>query len=180
MGFEESIQEEAKRCGNYRCSACQRHFVHVHYIVPPSEDGSEDLENAIPLCAFCHHRHSDDPGLRDKLREMRDAWWARCQRVREGSGLIELNKKLDRLRADYFTEAAPGSERAVELRDLARHTLGYIEAELSAAATVPEIVAASAAVSGSLDFFPCQACGYSVPIGADRCSNCGSHGAPVI
>ena len=175
MAFEEPVREQAKRRGNYRCSTCQRHHVHVQYLAPPSAGGTEEIENAIPLCAFCHHRHGDDPGLRERLREMRDAWWVRCERIREESGLIELNQALDRLRADYFSEATPGADRVGELRDLLRHTLEYIEAELTRAATLSELVAAAAAVSGSLDFFPCQACGYSVPSGTQTCSNCHSH-----
>ena len=178
MGFEESIKKEAKRRGNFRCAGCQKQFVEVQHIVPATEGGSDEIDNAIPLCAFCHHRHGDNPGLRDRLREMRDAWWARCEKSREGSGVIALNRKLDRLRADYLTDAAPEPERLMEIRDLLLDIIGDIESDVSSAGTVPEILAASTAVSGSMNFFPCPACGYSVPFGAEACANCGGRDGP--
>ena len=176
--FEESIKKEAKQRGNSRCAVCQKQFVEVQHIVPPAEDGSDEIDNAIPLCAFCHHRHGDDPGLRDKLREMRNAWWARCADSREGSGVIELNQNLDQLRSDYLTDATVETERLAEIRDLLLDTIGAIESDVSSAGTVPEILAASTAVSGSMNFFPCPACGYSVPFGAVSCANCGGRDWP--
>jgi len=87
--------------------------------------------------------------------------------LESGSGVIELNRKLDRLRADYLTDAAPEPERLMEIRDLLLDIIGDIESDVSSAGTVPEILAASTAVSGSMNFFPCPACGYSVPFGAE-------------
>ena len=176
MGFEESLKKEAKRRGNFRCAVCQKQFVEVQHVVPPHEGGSDEIDNAIPLCAFCHHRHGDDPGLRDSLREMRDAWWARCQRSREGSGVIELNQKLDQLRADYLTEGGPEPERLVEVRNFLGDIIRDFESDLSSAGTVPEVLAVSTAVSGSMNFYPCPACGYSVPFGVEACANCGGRG----
>ena len=176
--FEDSIKTEAKRRGNFRCAACQKQFVEVQHIVPPAEDGSDEIDNAIPLCAFCHHRHGDNPGLRDKLRGLRDAWWARCEQGREGSGVIELNQELDQLRADYMSDTALAPERVAEVKDLLLETIEGIRADVSSVDTVPEILAASTAVSGSMNFFPCPACGYSVPYGAEACANCGGRDWP--
>lgn len=176
--FEESIKNEAKRRGNFRCAVCQKQYVEVQHIVPPAEDGSDEIDNAIPLCAFCHHRHGDDSGLRDKLRELRDAWWARCEEGREGSGFVELSQLLDQLRADYLTDTTLEPERLVQIRDLLLQTIGDIESDVSAADAVPDILAASTAISGSMNFFPCPACGYSVPYGAEACANCGGRDWP--
>ena len=178
MVFEEPIKKEAKRRGIFRCAACQKQFVEVQHIVPPAEGGSNEIDNAIPLCAFCHHRHGDDPTLRDQLRDLRNAWWARCRKSQEESGVIELNQRLDQLRADFLSDVALESERLAEIRDLLLETIKDIESDVSGAGTVPEILAVSTTVSGSINFFPCPACGYSVPFGAEACANCGGHDWP--
>ena len=54
MVFEEPIKKEAKRRGIFRCAACQNQFVEVQHIVPPAEDGSNEIDNLQALCKRCN------------------------------------------------------------------------------------------------------------------------------
>ncbi len=75
MAFPERVKNEAKRKASFRCVICQKSFVEVHHIIPESEGGSNDLENAAPLCASCHDLYGGNPEKRKQIREMRDHWF---------------------------------------------------------------------------------------------------------
>lgn len=79
MPFPHSVILEARKRARFRCVACQDLFVEVHHIQPESEGGSQQLDNAAPLCGSCHNKFGKNPTLRRQLREMRDAWWQECE-----------------------------------------------------------------------------------------------------
>ncbi len=78
--FSEQVKSEAKRRANYTCVWCQssRDFVEVHHMTPQNAGGSDDLDNAAPLCPNCHTLIGSNPDMRRQLNERRDWWWARC------------------------------------------------------------------------------------------------------
>ncbi len=47
-----------------RCCICgELHFVSVHHIIPVADGGTDEIDNAIPLCPNCHDAvHSYGPG----------------------------------------------------------------------------------------------------------------------
>lgn len=76
MAFSERTKLEAKKRSAFRCCICQKMFVEVHHIVPQAQGGSDDIENAAPLCSSCHDLFGGNPEKRKQIREMRDYWWS--------------------------------------------------------------------------------------------------------
>jgi len=85
MPFPPSVRRDALIASARHCCVCHRYKgvkVEVHHIVPESEGGTNDLDNAIVLCFDCHtdagHYNPSHPrGTKfspEELREARD-WW---------------------------------------------------------------------------------------------------------
>lgn len=55
MGFRNSEVEELLVATGRECCIChRRHAVEVHHIVRHADGGTDDVDNAIPLCPNCH------------------------------------------------------------------------------------------------------------------------------
>lgn len=55
MGFKTAEAEDLLVRAGRMCAICHRpHGVQLHHIVERSNGGSDDIDNAIPLCANCH------------------------------------------------------------------------------------------------------------------------------
>lgn len=83
MPFNEATKREAKERSAFRCCICHKPFVEVHHIVPQSAGGSDFLENAAPLCAYCHDLYGGNPEKRRLIKQMRDSWWQVMERRRD-------------------------------------------------------------------------------------------------
>ncbi|MFT3762684.1 MAG: HNH endonuclease [Pseudoxanthomonas sp.] len=75
MAFSERTKLIAKNRSAHRCCICHAVFVEVHHIVPQELGGSDELDNAAPLCASCHDLYGGNPDKRKSVRQMRDRWW---------------------------------------------------------------------------------------------------------
>lgn len=75
MPFSERTKYLAKSKAAFRCCVCHKPFVEIHHLVPESEGGPNDLENAAPLCASCHDLYGGNPEKRKILTQMRNHWW---------------------------------------------------------------------------------------------------------
>lgn len=71
MPFPEHIKFEAKKKAHFSCIICHKPFVEVHHIIPQHEGGSDALENAAPLCGYCHDVYGENPTKR-KQRFIRE------------------------------------------------------------------------------------------------------------
>ena len=82
MAFSEEVKRLAKQRAHYTCVVCRqvRGFLEVHHIIPEAEGGPDVIDNAAPLCPTCHGNFGDNPKLRKQLTELRDWWWAYCER----------------------------------------------------------------------------------------------------
>lgn len=91
MGFTREVREEALTAAARHCCVCHRYkgvSIEVHHIVPKSEGGTDDLDNAIALCFDCHthagHYNPDHPkGTKfspSELRKARDKWHSIVER----------------------------------------------------------------------------------------------------
>ena len=80
MSFSESLKLSVKEKANFTCCWCKDALgkVEVHHIIPRSEDGADDEDNAAPLCATCHSLFGANPELRKEIRGRRDSWYKRC------------------------------------------------------------------------------------------------------
>ncbi|QLE39750.1 HNH endonuclease [Nostoc sp. C052] len=93
MAFSEKIKLLAKQKSAFRCCLCHKPFVEIHHIIPQAEGGSDKLENAAPLCSYCHDLYGGNPEKRKTIRQMRDDWWKviekRCKNLTES---VDLEK----------------------------------------------------------------------------------------
>jgi uncharacterized coiled-coil protein SlyX len=52
--------------------------VDIHHIVPQADGGSDDIDNAAPLCQNCHDILGGNPEKQKEIRQMRDWWYEVC------------------------------------------------------------------------------------------------------
>jgi hypothetical protein len=97
MPFSEELKREVRRRAAYQCCRCHSTGVEVHHVVPQSEGGADDIDNAAPLCPSCHDLLGANPAKRKELREMRDWWYEVCgakyptEKAASDSSLSEIN-----------------------------------------------------------------------------------------
>jgi 5-methylcytosine-specific restriction endonuclease McrA len=60
--FPERVKLEAKKLAAFRCCMCHtRAGDEVHHITPRAEGGTNDIDNAVLLCAQCHNDNGSRP-----------------------------------------------------------------------------------------------------------------------
>lgn len=85
MGFSKEVRESALVHAARHCCVCHRYTgvnVEVHHIVPRSDGGSDDIDNAIALCFDCHasagHYNPEHPKgsayAPGELRKAKECW----------------------------------------------------------------------------------------------------------
>src|SRR5437016_3298747 len=74
MPFSEAIKLDVRRKAAFRCCRCHDIGVEVHHILPEESGGTDDEDNAAPLCPNCHDKFGANPVKRKEIRQMRD-WW---------------------------------------------------------------------------------------------------------
>lgn len=84
MAFSEKVKLKAKRKSCFRCVICHKPFVEIHHIIPQTEGGGDTIDNAAPLCAYCHDLFGGNPEKRKQIREMRDHWFDQMERRYNG------------------------------------------------------------------------------------------------
>ena len=75
MPFSEELKLSVRKRAAFRCCVCQKIPVEVHHIIPQEYGGSDEDDNAAPLCPTCHTIHGGNPDWRKKITEMRDYWY---------------------------------------------------------------------------------------------------------
>ena len=102
MSFSESVKRELKRKSNYRCCFCEEiNFLDVHHIKPQSVGGSDDIDNAVPLCRKCHYAYGNNPDHRKYLKDKRDWWYEKCDIISDTRLFIE--EEIQRQLTDFLT-----------------------------------------------------------------------------
>ena len=81
MGFSEPTRKEVKEKAAFRCCRCQKIGVEVHHIIPEKYGGTDDIENAAPLCPNCHDDFGPNPEKRKAITEMTDWWYKRTKEM---------------------------------------------------------------------------------------------------
>jgi hypothetical protein len=106
LAFSESLKRGVRRKAHFRCCLCQAVLVEVHHIVPEAEGGSDDQDNAAPLCASCHEMYGANPTKRKFIREARDWWYETCAK-RYAPGSDALADVVEAVLRDALMKALP-------------------------------------------------------------------------
>lgn len=106
MPFNEATKLEAKRRAHFSCVICHNAFVEVHHILPQAAGGSDDLENAAPLCATCHDLFGGNPEKRKQIREMRDLWYELCETRFRDSPNLKLAEAVEEIKNHQHEQGA--------------------------------------------------------------------------
>jgi hypothetical protein len=69
----------------------------VHHILPESQGGLSEIDNAAPLCQNCHDQFGANPEKRKFVTEMRDWWYEVCDKKYGAQGFEETIARLDKL-----------------------------------------------------------------------------------
>jgi len=80
MGFPEHLKVEIRKKSHFSCCLCKNIGIEIHHIVPQEEGGSDEDENAAPLCPSCHEIYGANPQKRKFIREARDFWFDICKK----------------------------------------------------------------------------------------------------
>lgn len=74
MAFTEKLKLEIKKKSAFRCCRCHEVGIDIHHVIPQTDGGLDDFDNAAPLCQNCHDRFGANPEKRKEIKQMRD-WW---------------------------------------------------------------------------------------------------------
>lgn len=82
MAFSEAAKLNVKENADFTCCWCRdlRNKVEIHHIIPQADGGSDDEDNAAPLCGSCHNLLGGNPDLRKEIRQRRNQWYELCSK----------------------------------------------------------------------------------------------------
>jgi 5-methylcytosine-specific restriction endonuclease McrA len=136
MPFSENVKLQIRRMTGFQCCRCHVIGVDIHHIIPQAQGGSDDIDNAAPLCPNCHDWFGANPEKRKHIREMRDWWYEVIEQMYPTGGQSQFEKldetllkiqhagkaELDELRKELIQEI-----RAVRtIQDQAEESLKYV------------------------------------------------------
>jgi hypothetical protein len=176
MPFPEKIRREVRERSAFRCCRCGEIGIEVHHIIPSTEGGPDNFDNAAPLCHNCHDRFGANPVKRKELTQMRD-WWYEV--------VTEKWPTPDK-QDEELNEVVVGEERDPgEIADLADRILTRLQVmekrlqqDQSAAAVreaASSLVTATRLGDAVYADVHCQRCGSQtgLSIGSTACPECG-------
>lgn len=177
MPFSEPTKLEAKRKSHFRCVICREPLVEVHHIIPQKDGGSDELENAAPLCGGCHDRYGNNKEKRKQIREMRDFWWEHCEKQTTSQDV--LSEKIDTLISDN-----KDTKKAVEeMKGILIETFQKRIENIKTSSTIPQVITASGIsdtyatqlAENVYSSMVCKKCNTQIGllVGTNRCPNCG-------
>lgn len=179
MSFNESIIQEAKSKAGYWCCICHKPSVSLeaHHIIPQKDGGSDNLENAAPLCPNCHSDYGDNKEKRKGIKERRDWWYEQVANMysRNESALIKkISEDVSNINNDKLPELKRTMGEFLKLR------IDQITSDTAEVAVSSMLSGATAsAFSTRLDDrvhanMRCHRCGTQIGllIGTNSCPNC--------
>jgi 5-methylcytosine-specific restriction endonuclease McrA len=176
MPFSECIKEEVKRKAAFRCCRCQQIGVEVHHILPEKDGGTDDINNAAPLCPNCHDYFGDNPIKRKEITQMRDWWYEKVEKMFPSQGvgletLGEINRKLDGIRKGI----SDVSELKPILKSLSDRLIDSITPSTASVAASSILNLPPFRIGGSGRIINiCSRCGAEVAEWHEDCPNCGA------
>lgn len=133
MPFSKQVKEDALVASGRRCCICHelKHTnMEVHHIKPQAEGGTDDFDNAIPVCFDCHanigHYNPKHPkGVNYSQRELkkhRDTWY---KIIKDGSVISEA----DNIQFTYYVAKSSDIVNELikgEINNFPTHPIGII------------------------------------------------------
>jgi hypothetical protein len=106
--FSEATKLAVKRRAHFACCLCHDIGVEVHHIVPQGEGGTDEPDNAAPLCPSCHERYGANSTKRRFIREAREFWYEICSKrfASDVDRLSELEQALSGVATKADLDAA--------------------------------------------------------------------------
>lgn len=179
MAFSENIKTKVKELSAFKCCRCQSIGIDIHHIIPQKDCGSEDIDNAAPLCPNCHDYFGDNPVKRKEIMHMRDWWYKQVEKIYSATNLKEVESINNKLEEIKNNQSGALSELKAELFKINEKLIDNITPE-TAGATATNIVNSSIVSSTKLGEnvhanFICKNCNTQIGllIGSNSCPNCG-------
>ena len=177
MAFSQSTKEKVKRKAAFCCCRCHEINVQVHHIIPESEGGSDEIDNAAPLCANCHTWFGNNAKLRREIRQMRDWWYEQMEKQYPEEGTLN---KLEKIHAEVqaVRQGLSGVDELKQmLKEFAARAIDNItpSTATSAATGVASITIPPLRISatGTTNWI-CSTCYAEVLYDSIICPNCGT------
>jgi len=172
MAFSEALKQTIRRRAHFHCCLCHALGVEVHHIVPQSEDGADEEDNAAPLCPTCHETYGANPTKRKVIREARDLWYEICA--------TRYASDPDRL--DAISQSLTAVATRADLAKVVDEVKGMLDAVVNqeTGSTLPsstDFVGQIASATGVSTNKRCPQCGTTVGLmigDTGRCPQCGT------
>ena len=157
----------------FRCCRCQAIGPEIHHIIPEEFGGSDNIDNAAPLCPNCHADFGANPEKRKMITEMRNWWYERAKEM-FGPPLVPT-ESLDRLTVEVAKWRKGDSTFQGEIKPL-------LEQMTQTVITTTRPSTESKTLTGAFDMFlpplhqaiiMCPGCSKFVEF-ENYCSNCGA------
>jgi hypothetical protein len=118
MPFSQALKDQVKKLAAFRCCRCQEIGIDIHHIVPQAEGGSDDIDNAAPLCQNCHARFGANAEKRTEIRQMREFWYVVVKEKYHGdqSAFEKLNETLLKVQASQASHQESSQAEMAKFR----------------------------------------------------------------
>lgn len=183
MPFSESVKLEVKKKAGFQCCRCREIGIDIHHIIPQANGGTDDINNAAPLCQNCHDRFGANPEKRKEIRQMRDWWYEvilekypsgqNSQTEKRLAGINELILKMhndhkdsmDSLKQDLISKLEDFKKTVIPTKQDREDIIKQKTSQYISATTLGDRVHAN---------FHCKKCGTMIGllIGSNQCPNC--------
>lgn len=183
MSFTEKLKDKVRKKSHYQCCVCKELFIDIHHIIPESENGPDDIDNAAPLCAKCHRQFGNNPDHRKTIRGMRDLWYKICKTRYKDNYSQPIFEKLDSLGQEIIAIKDDKVKESAILEDIKKEICKLRDKEqenIKSSSSVEEIqsesITATKLGSGVHANVHCNKCNTTIGllVGTDNCPNCGN------
>jgi hypothetical protein len=182
MPFTEKLKLAVKHKAAFRCCRCHEVGVDIHHIVPQTSGGSDEEDNAAPLCQNCHDRFGGNPEKRKEIRQMRD-WWYDVAKEKFGGDLentgrinellVQLQEnnaaKLDEVKTELLSQIE-------QLRSANKQTIESADTPAAVSRAANSMISATKLGNNVYANVSCKKCGTMIGmmVGGNACPTCGN------
>jgi hypothetical protein len=177
MPFTENLKSEVKKLAAFRCCRCHEIGIEVHHITPQANGGSDNKDNAAPLCPNCHTNFGGNTERRKNIRQMRD-WWYEVVKEKYHEGqekwekinnlLIEVKDGNDKKWSELESQLQGLQTDIQQMQNNTQNAIQHRANEYITATRLADRVHAN---------FQCKKCRTAIGlmIGSNECPNCHTH-----